>query len=217
MEVTRRNLIQILSAAPAVAEAQAQAQAAHEHAAPAVPAAKPAVYQRKIFDNSQWRTLRVVCDLIIPADEHSGSATQAGVAEFIDDWLDFRRREDGNDALMSQVLGGLMWVDQESTRLFGKDFAGASTDQQKQILDRVAWPAKAKPEDRRWALWFNRMRDLTASGFFSSKQGVADLPYLGNKAVAEWKGSDPKVWAIVEERMKNGYKGVAGESAPFKD
>jgi hypothetical protein len=217
MDVSRRNLIQILSAATAIAEADAQTQAPHEHAAPAAPAAKPAAYQRKVFDNTQWRTLRVVCDLIIPADERSGSATQAAVPEFIDDWLDFRRREDGNDSLMSQVLGGLMWVDQESTRLFGKDFAGASADQQKQILDRVAWPAKAAPADRRWVSWFNRMRDLTVSGFFSSKQGVADLPYLGNKAVAEWTGSDPKVWAIVEERMKKGYKGVAGESAPFQD
>jgi hypothetical protein len=51
-------------------------------------------------------------------------------------------------------------------------------------------------------------------GFFSSKQGVADLPYLGNRAVAEWKGCDPKVWAIIEERMKTGYKGVL-EAKPW--
>ena len=124
MDVTRRSLIQILTAAPAIAEAEAQAQAAHEHPAAAPAATKPAAYQRKVFDDRQWRTLHVVCDLIIPADEHSGSATQAGVPEFIDDWVDFRKREDGNDLLEAQVLGGLMWVDQESARLFGKDLSG---------------------------------------------------------------------------------------------
>lgn len=214
MDVTRRSLIQILSAAPAVAEAEAQA--AHEHAAPAAAAAKSAVYKRKVFDERQWRTVRVLCDLIIPADERSGSATAAGVPEFIDDWLDFRRTEDGNDLLLSQVLGGVMWVDSESQRLFGKAFAAAAPAQQAQILDRVAWPAKAALEDHRWVEWFNHFRDLTVSGFFSSKVGVADLPYLGNRAVAEWKGCDPKVWAVIEERMKNGYKGVGGEVKPWE-
>jgi hypothetical protein len=217
MDVTRRNLIQILSAVPAVAEVEAQTEAAHEHATPAPATARPAAYQRKVFDEHQWRTVRVLCDLIIPADDHSGSATQAGVPEFIDDWLDFRAKEDGSDVLAAQVQGGLMWLDQESTRLFGKEFALASAAQQKQILDRVAWPAKAAEEDRRWVLWFNRFRDLTASGFFSSKTGVADLPYLGNRAVAEWKGCDPKVWTVIEERMKNGYKGVAGDVKPWTE
>jgi gluconate 2-dehydrogenase gamma chain len=201
MDVSRRNLIQILSAAPAIAEAQT-----HEHTVP--PASKPAPYRRKVLDDKQWRTVHVLCDLIIPADERSGSATQAGVPEFIDDWLDFRTQEDGNDLFAAQIRGGIMWVDQEATRLFGKDFAGASVDQQKQILDRVAWPAKAADADRRWAAWFNRFRDLTVSGFFSSKTGVADLPFLGNKAVAEWKGCDAKTWALIEERIRTGYKGI---------
>ena len=217
MDVTRRNLIQILSAAPAIAEAEAQTQAGHEHATSQPAPSKPAAYQRKIFTEKEWRTVRVLCDLIIPADERSGSATQAGVPEFIDDWIDFRKKEDGTDALESQVRGGLSWVDQEAARLFGKDFATASAAQQKQILDRVAWPAKAAAEDRRWVSWFNRFRDLTVSGFFSSKVGVADLPYLGNRAVAEWKGCDPKVWAVIEERMKNGYRGVGGESKPWTE
>jgi hypothetical protein len=211
MEVTRRNLIQILSAAPAIAEAEAQT---HDHAAPA--AAKPAPYRRKVIDDKQWRTVRVLCDIIIPADERSASATQAGVPEFIDDWLDFRTKEDGNDLFAAQILGGIMWVDQESMHRFGKDFASATPEQQKQILDRVAWPAKAAAADRRWVAWFNRFRDLTASGFFSSKMGVADLPFLGNKAIAEWKGCPPETWTLIEQRMKNGYKGVAGESKPFE-
>jgi hypothetical protein len=208
MSVTRRNLIQILSAAPAVAQTQT-----HDHPAP--PAAKPAAYTRRVFDDHQWKTVRVLCDLIIPTDEKSPSATVAGVPEFIDDWLDFRRREDGNDSLAAQIQGGLAWLDFESRRLFQKDFALIAEAQQTQILDRIAWPEKANRDDRRWVAFFTRFRDLTVSGFFSSKVGVADLPYLGNKAVAEWKGCDAKTWAIIEERMKNGYKGVGGESKPW--
>jgi gluconate 2-dehydrogenase gamma chain len=207
MDVTRRNLIQILGIAPAAAAALTQAE--HTHAAPPAPAKK--AYQRKVFDDRQWRSVQVLCDLIIPADEHSGSATAAGVPEFIDDWLDFRAREDGNQNLTAGVLGGLAWLDLETTRLFQKDFAAAAPAEQKQILDRIAWPARAAAEDSRWAAFFTRFRDLTVSGFFSSKMGVADLPFLGNKAVAEWQGCDPKVWAVIEERMKNGYRGVGGE------
>ncbi len=214
MDVTRRNLFQILGAAPAVAAAQSQA----EHAHPAPPAASaPAAYKRKIFDEHEWRTVHVLCDLIIPADEHSGSATSAGVPEFIDDWLDFRKHEDGDGNLAAGIQGGLAWLDQESTRLFQKDFAVAAPAQQTQILDRIAWPARASAADRRWASFFTRFRDLTVSGFFSSKTGVADLPYLGNKALSEWKGCDPKVWAVIEERMKNGYKSLAGEVKPWTD
>jgi gluconate 2-dehydrogenase gamma chain len=212
MDVTRRNLFQILGAAPAVAAAQSQGE--HVHPTPPAPA-KPAAYQRKVFDDRQWQTVHVLCDLIIPADEHSGSATAAGVPEFIDDWLDFRKREDGDDNFAAGILGGLAWLDQESIRSFQKNFAQAAVAQQTQILDRIAWPARAAAADRRWAGFFTRFRDLTVSGFFSSKMGVADLPYLGNKAVAEWKGCDPKVWATIEDRMKNGYKALGEEVKPW--
>src|SRR3954454_8335072 len=162
MDVTRRNRIQILGAAQAAAAARTQT----EHAPPAPAAPVKKAYQRKVFDDHQWRTVQVLCDLIIPADEHSGSATAAGVPEVMDDWIDFRKREDGVDNLSAQVLGGLTWLDQESTRLFQKDFAAARVEQQKQILDRIAWPAKAAPADRAWAAFFTRFRDLTVSGFF---------------------------------------------------
>jgi gluconate 2-dehydrogenase gamma chain len=161
--------------------------------------------------------VHALSDLIVPADERSGSASEAGVPEFIDDWLDFRRHEDGTDSQVTQIQGGLAWLDRESIRLFGKDFADAVASEQRQILDRIAWPARAAAADARWARFFSRFRDLTVSGFFSSKMGVADLPYLGNRPVAQWKGCDPEVWAKIEERMKNGYKGLGGEVKQWSD
>jgi gluconate 2-dehydrogenase gamma chain len=214
--VSRRNLFHILGSVPAVAALAAgsalaetpMAQMDHMHPdAKEAPGKGP--YQRQTFNDQEWRTVGVLCDLIIPADDRSGSATQAGVPEFIDDWIAFRKREDDSFELEAQILGGLMWLDRESMEKFSKVFADASPDQQKQLIERVAWPDRAAKEDHAWVLFFDRFRDLTVSGFFSSKVGVADLPYLGNTAVAEWKGCPPNVWAIIEERLKNGYKGVA--------
>src|SRR5206468_11645280 len=169
MAVTRRSLIQILSVAPAAAELEAQTQS-HDHPAPPAPAAT--AYKRKIVDDHQWRTMRVLCDLIIPADERSGSATQAGVPEFIDDWLDFR-----GGHLLAEIRGGLTWLDMECNRRFNHDFADCADAERKQILDRIAYPDKAAPEDASAVAFFNQLRGLVVSGFFSSEMGVKDLPY----------------------------------------
>lgn len=209
--VSRRGLFQILGSVPIAAAAVTSVKAAetHDHMAHAMTSTtRLPPFERKVFDDHQWKTVHVLCDLIIPADDRSGSASQAGVPEFLDDWLAFRTQQDGNERLQAQILGGLMWLDRESNQLFSHEFADASAAQQKQLLDRIAYPGRAAKNDDPWVAFFNEYRDLTVSGFFSSKMGVADLPYLGNTAVAEWKGCDPKVWAVIEERMKNGYQSI---------
>lgn len=215
--VSRRNLLQILGAVPAAAAVTAGSAAAqtHHHPAFAAPASfENGPYKRQAFDDHQWKTIRVLCDLIIPADESGGSATQAGVPEFLDDWIAFRTEQDGNEDLKAQIFGGLMWLDRESNAQFEKAFVDASEDQQKKLLDRVAYPKKAAPEDHAWVRFFDELRSLTVGGYFSSKMGVAALPYLGNKAVSNWTGCDPKVWAVLEDRMKNGYQGIL-EAKPW--
>lgn len=213
----RRDLIQIIGGAPMLAAATSSFAAAQEHEhehAHHIPSAPPP-FVRQVFDDQQWKLVHKLSDLIIPADNLGPSATEAGVPEYIDDWLQFRATEDGNENLKAQVLGGLTWLDMESNRLFQKNFVDASLDQEKQLLDRIAWPARAAKEDVRWASFFTTFRDLVSSGYISSKAGIKYLPYLGNTAVAHWQGTDPKVWAVIEERMKNGYKGVGGEAKPW--
>ena len=205
MELNRRNLFQIAALAPAAAVLGSAE--THDHAAQVEPARAP--FQRRTFDDAQWRTVHILCDLVIPADARSGSASEAGVPEFMDDWIAFRKQEDGSDILQSLIFGGLVWLDRESVQLCGKHFADAPLDSQRQLLDRIAFPARAAEQDKRWVLFFNSFRDLTAAGFFSSKMGVADLPYLGNTAVAEWKGCDMEIWTLIEDRIKNGYKGMS--------
>ena len=192
----RREVLRVLTAVPAAAllpvrgrAVQMEMPPAGSQAAPAR-AAAPTAYQPRTLDAHEYKTVQALSDLIIPADERSGSATQAGVPEFIDDWLDFK-----GGVQLDTIRGGLTWLDLESNRAFGRDFVGCSEAQQKQLLDRIAYPKTAAPGDGAGVAFFNSLRDLVLNGFYSSKMGVQDLPYLGNQVVADWEGCPPKVIA----------------------
>lgn len=193
----RRDMLKAMTAVPAAALVSlSPAAATPAHAAPPGATQGTAVaqiggaYKRKVLDEHEWKTTRILSDWIIPADDRSGSATDAGVPEFIDDWLDFRRGR-----TLDKIRGGLTWLDLECNRQYQHDFADCSKEQQKQMLDRIAYPKEAAPEDSAGVAFFNEMRDLVVSGFFSSKMGVKDLPYLGNQMLTEWNGCPPEVLA----------------------
>lgn len=211
--VSRRDFLQGISSAMAVAATPAVAKDLTArwneiHTSTAVKSA----YVRKALDEHQWKTVSVLCDLIIPADDRSGSATQADAPACIDDWIDFYSNQDGNDRVRVSIFGGLAWLDRESQQLFGGEFADAAPNQQKQILDRIAWPARTAREDRPWMEFFNLFRDLTVAAFYSSKIGVADLPYIGNTFNPNWTGCDPAVWATIEQRIKDGFKPITSDA-----
>jgi hypothetical protein len=154
---------------PATARAEAAVGAAH--AAVAQPVAP------KFFNAHEWKTVRVLVDYIIPRDERSGSATEAKVPEYIDYLL---AEKDANPATQVAMQGGLAWLDTECRGRFQKAFVDATDDQRRQVLDDIAYPAKAKPGMSYGVSFFNRIRDMTASGFFSSALGFKDLQYVGN-------------------------------------
>jgi hypothetical protein len=217
INVSRRGLFHILGvagASAALAELPAQAQQTNEGSASPKPAVKPVKkpQQFRVFDAHQQKTAAVLSDLILPADERGPAASATDVVPFMDDWIAFRAEQDGYDRLKAEILGGMVWLDRESNNLFQSDFVDAKTDQQKQILDRIAYPDRAAAEDRRWADFFTSFRDLVVAGYFSSKEGVADLPYLGNTVVTHWIGCEPKVWAIIEDRLNSGYTGLINPS-----
>ena len=144
----------------------------------------------KFFTQVEYRTVRVLVDYIIPRDARSGSATDAKVPEFMD-FMYSDPQQNTSEATKTAVRTGLAWLDAESTKRFAKSFVDATDAERRQILDDIAWPAKARPEMSAGVTFFNRMRDMTASGFFSSAIGWKDLQYLGNVAVAEWNGCPP--------------------------
>jgi len=139
-------------------------------------------YAPTFFTAHEWETVKVLADLVIPRDERSGSATDAAVPEFMDFMMG--DRPDGQ----VPMRGGLAWLDNECYERSGKTFLQCSESERSAVLDDIAWPKKAKPEHTQGVAFFNMFRDLTASGFWTSKIGVTDLDYQGNTFVAEWKG-----------------------------
>jgi gluconate 2-dehydrogenase subunit 3-like protein len=189
----RRTAIKAAIAAPVAIAAVTQAEAAQASmkviTALDVAARDGAPYVPKFFNAHEWSTVRVLVDMIIPRDSHSGSATEAGVPEF----MDFIAIDEPNRQI--PLRGGLAWLDNDARKRFGKTFILATEAQRKQILDDIAWPAKATPEYRRGAVFFNSFRDFTASGFYSSRIGIDDLRYIGNVFNPGWDGCPPEALA----------------------
>ena len=144
----------------------------------------------KFFTAPEYRTVRVLVDYVIPRDAKSGSATDAKVPEFMD-FMYSDPMQNTSDQTKKAMKDGLAWLDAESRKRFTRTFVAASDAQRRQILDDIAWPAKAPPAMADGVAFFNRFRDMTASGFFSSAIGWKDVDYIGGVAVAEWKGCPP--------------------------
>ena len=165
-------------------------------------------YAPKFFTRHEYQTVRTLVDYIIPRDERSGSATDAGVPQYMDFVLSDQTPPPGPPnptprfyvaptASQINVRGGLAWLDNECANRFGAGttFVAATDAQRRQVLDDIAWPARAKPELSHGVAFFTRMRDMTASGFYSSKMGIQDLRYMGNVPMAKWDGCPPEVIA----------------------
>ena len=129
--------------------------------------------------------MRVLADMIIPRDERSGNASDAGVPEF----MDFTMTDRPN--YQKWMRSGLAWIDAQSNTRFGKPFADATESQRSAILNDIAWPARAPASMADGVTFFNRFRDLTATGFWSSQIGVKDLKYQGNTFAPDWSGCPP--------------------------
>jgi hypothetical protein len=143
-------------------------------------------YERKLlsekfFDDHEMKTISILADIIIPKDETSGSATDAKVPEFIEFIVkDMPRHQ-------IPMRGGLKWLDLQCLKRFNSDFASCLKEQQITMVDEIAYPEKARPEMAAGVSFFNLMRDLTATGFFTSEIGLKDLDYRGNKP-NQWDG-----------------------------
>lgn len=136
---------------------------------------------KHFFTQDEMATIAILADIIIPKDDVSGSATDAKVPEFIDFIV--------NDMPEHQIpmRGGLRWLDMQCLKMFDKSFADCSEQQRIQIVDEIAYPEKAKPEMKQGVAFFNLMRNLTATGFYSTEMGWKDIGYVGNSP-NQWNG-----------------------------
>jgi hypothetical protein len=184
--MNRRAVLQLLASAPMAAGfawTEAEALEAHRLAQAARQTTQAgAAFTPKFFAPHEYETVRVLVDLIIPKDERSGSATDAGVPEFMDFILaDQPPRQ-------TAMRGGLAWLDVECQKRFDRTFLDCSAPQRAAVLDDIAWPQRVRPPLSHGAAFFSSFRDLTATGFWTTKMGVEDLQYLGNKYVPGWNG-----------------------------
>ena len=140
----------------------------------------------KFFTATEYQTVRVLSDLIIPADERSGGAIDAGVPEF----MDFTMVD--QPARQVAMRGGLAWLDLESQRRFDKTFVGASDADRRLLLDDLSNYGKPIPGLTHGQSFFRSFRDLTATGFWTTKMGFTDLGYIGNTVVPKWDGCPPE-------------------------
>jgi hypothetical protein len=175
------------------------------HAAPA-PAATPAaggygtdpMLTRNYAPGELWpltltaaqrRLAGILADLIIPADDHSPSASAVGVVEFIDEWVSAPYPAHLVDRGI--VLGGFHWLDAEAVRRFGRKFSTLDPPLRHGICDDICDEARATVARREAARFFSRYRDLTAGGFYSTPAGRKDLNYIGNVPLAGNDGPPP--------------------------
>ncbi|HEY6062289.1 MAG TPA: gluconate 2-dehydrogenase subunit 3 family protein [Chitinophagaceae bacterium] len=142
---------------------------------------KEILAREKFFTEHEMATITILADIIIPKDEISGSASDAKVPEFIEFIV--------KDMPSHQVpmRGGLRWLDMQCLKRYEKSFKDCSQEQQIQLVDMIAYPGKAKPGMKQGASFFSLMRNLTATGFYTSEIGVKDIGYAGNTST-QWNG-----------------------------
>ena len=135
----------------------------------------------KFFNDHEMAGIALLCDIIIPKDEISGSATDAKVPEFIQFIV--------NDMPEHQtpMRGGLRWLDMQCLKKYNNDFKNCSSSQQIAMVDEIAYPKKAKPQMKPGVCFFNLIRNLTTTGFYTSRIGIADIGYKGNTP-NQWNG-----------------------------
>jgi hypothetical protein len=204
--ISRREAIQWVIAAGASA-ALMPSQAFAADASAAAPAGKPygtdPLLNHTYHPGELWPltlgpdqrgTVVALCDLIIPADDRSPSASAVGVPDFIDEWISAPYAQQATDRAV--VLDGLKWIDGESGRRFGRSFAGLDATQQTQIADDIAWLPKAKAEHRSAATFFALFRNLVTTGFYTTPAGMKDIGFIGNVALAKFP--DPPKEALAK-------------------
>jgi gluconate 2-dehydrogenase gamma chain len=144
-------------------------------------------YTPKFFTAHQYKTLQTLCQTIIPADNESGGAIEAGAPEFID------LLTSENEDYQLKLGGGLMWLDSACRDRFGKVYLECSPTDQKKILDLIAYRESGEKDASlaQSIQFFAFLRNLTTDGFFTSKIGIEYLKYIGNEALPEFPGCPP--------------------------
>lgn len=163
------------------------AELAHQMVHKEKAAAPTGKYAPKYFSAKQYEALTALCDTILPKDERSGGAVEAGAPEFID------LLTSENEEYQLALGGGLMWLDGYSIDHYSKTYLECTPEQRREVIELIAYRknSKANPELHQGVAFFAFLRDMTCDGFYTSKIGIEDLQYIGNVTRSEWPGCPP--------------------------
>ena len=190
--ISRRDILRTLAIGAAGGSVlqviPAEAAAYIHHLVQKEKAAAPAgKYTPKYFSASQYVTLLLLCDAILPKDDKSGGAVEAGAPEFID------LLTSENPKYQLKLGGGIFWLDSFCADRYDKTFSACTPEQRSEVLDLIAYRKNAKKDP-----WLSQgvsflafLRRLTCDGYYTSKIGIADLGYIGNTSVREFPGCPP--------------------------
>ncbi len=204
--VSRRSALKRIAAAVfagGIAARMDPLEAQHVHQAVANAKGALEKYDPGFFSNHHWMTVRRLAELIVPADETSGSAVDAGAPEFID--LLCRQNED----LANIYYGGLGWLDAEMRGRYGKTFISAEESDQREMLDAIVaeeqrladkssyggghygrfhdYQASDRSDLGAGVKFFDWVRKMSIDAFYTSPVGIKDIGYMGNGAYSSYK------------------------------
>jgi len=133
---------------------------------------------KQFFEDQELQTIQTLANLILPPNEH-GTIEQAGVVEFIE----FMAKD--VPEFQVKIRGGLMWLNNYCNTNYNSSFTNCTEDQQKALLDKIAYPDMEAIEQVQEVQFFSLMRNLVLTGYFTSEVGIKELNYKGNM---------PNVW-----------------------
>jgi Gluconate 2-dehydrogenase subunit 3 len=157
---------------------------------------KPGALWPLTFTPEQRRTAAALCDVILPADEKSPSASKLKVPDFIDEWISAPYPRQKADR--QEILEGLAWLEKQSRSRFHLSFIALTEDQKRQICDQICSLQKCGPDLKSPARFFAKFRNLTMAGFYTTPEGMKDIQYLGNVPSTRFDGPPPEVLAYLK-------------------
>ncbi|HWE48151.1 MAG TPA: gluconate 2-dehydrogenase subunit 3 family protein [Bryobacteraceae bacterium] len=172
----RREILKGIAAAAMAGPLELEAaQSVHSATGEDAAAAAGGVYQPKVLTRHEFDTLVKLCELIVPG------ASQGGAAQFID------LLSSQNPEMMAIYTGGLAWLDFAMKREYSVNFLAAPVDQQKAMLDKIAYRRNSTPELAAGIRFFDFSRRMTVDAYYTSAAGIKELGYMGNKGMKDFK------------------------------
>ena len=151
----------------------------------------PEIFVKGVLSVAQLGIIAALADMILPADDRSPSASALRCHEYVDEYVSAPYKE--NQQARTLIEEGIEWLQDASRRRFGRQFSGLTDEQRRLISDGIKWQETAEVSDELGARFFALVRDLVATAFYTTEEGMADIGYVGNVPSVHFAGPSPEI------------------------